>query len=123
MSAVIKPRRRNREATERALIDACGRLLLRDGADGIGVSRIGLRNGPKSHARPKKLEITYSSQVRTLELEDNTEMQWFSLPSITGFTGSGWGDVDVKILETYAGTKEGIAIAEVELKATTFDGM
>lgn len=93
------------------------------GADGFGVSRIGFRNGPKTYSRPKKLEITYSDQVRTLELADNSDMQWFTLPSITGFTGSGWGDVNVKILETYAGTKEGIAIAEVELKATTFDGM
>ncbi len=40
MAAVIKPKRRNREATERALIDACGRLLLRDGADGIGVNNV-----------------------------------------------------------------------------------
>ncbi|TNE84998.1 MAG: hypothetical protein EP330_26705 [Deltaproteobacteria bacterium] len=93
------------------------------GADGFGVSRIGVRNGPKTYSRPKKLEITYSDQVREIELADSQDMQWFDLPSITGFTGSGWGDVDVKILETYAGTKEGIGIAEVELKATTFDGM
>lgn len=36
-----KPRRsRNREATEQALLDACGRLLLRDGPDGIGVNNV-----------------------------------------------------------------------------------
>lgn len=69
------------------------------------------------------VEVTYSDQTRRLEIADNTDMQWFPLPAITGFTGSGWGDVDVKILETYAGTKEGIAIAEVSLKASTFDGI
>ena len=35
-----QPRRKNREATEQTLIDACGYLLLRDGADGIGVNRV-----------------------------------------------------------------------------------
>jgi AcrR family transcriptional regulator len=40
MVAVPKKRRKDREATERALIDACGRLLLRDGADGIGVNKV-----------------------------------------------------------------------------------
>jgi AcrR family transcriptional regulator len=36
-----KPRRsRNREATEQALLDACGKLLLRDGPDGIGVNNV-----------------------------------------------------------------------------------
>jgi AcrR family transcriptional regulator len=36
-----KPRRgRNREATEQLLLDACGKLLLRDGPDGIGVNNV-----------------------------------------------------------------------------------
>lgn len=36
-----RPRRsRNRAATEQALLDACGTLLLRDGADGIGVNNV-----------------------------------------------------------------------------------
>ena len=36
-----RPRRRkDRAATEQALIDACGRLLLRDGADGIGLNNV-----------------------------------------------------------------------------------
>ena len=93
------------------------------GADGFGLARIGIRPGPKTYQRPKVVEVTYSDQTRRLEIADNTDMQWFPLPAITGFTGSGWGDVDVKILETYAGTKEGIAIAEVSLKASTFDGI
>jgi AcrR family transcriptional regulator len=38
--AATKGRRKNREATERSLIEACGRLLLRDGADGIGVNNV-----------------------------------------------------------------------------------
>lgn len=33
-------RRKDRAATEQALIDACGRLLLRDGADGIGLNNV-----------------------------------------------------------------------------------
>lgn len=40
MEAANKGRRKNRDATEQALIDACGTLLLRDGADGIGVNNV-----------------------------------------------------------------------------------
>jgi AcrR family transcriptional regulator len=41
MTTTPKPRRsRNREATQQALLDACGRLLLRDGPDGIGVNNV-----------------------------------------------------------------------------------
>ncbi len=38
--ASVKTRKKNREATEQALLDACGHLLLRVGADGIGVNNV-----------------------------------------------------------------------------------
>jgi len=35
-----QPRPRDRKATEQALVDACERIFLRDGADGIGVNKV-----------------------------------------------------------------------------------
>ena len=39
-NSAAKPRVRNRQATEQLLIDACGRILLSHGPDGIGVNNV-----------------------------------------------------------------------------------
>jgi hypothetical protein len=40
-----------------------------------------------------------------------------------GYTGSAWGEVKVKILETYpSSSSESVGIAEIKLKATNYDG-
>ena len=50
-------------------------------------------------------------------------MQFFELPSIVGYTGSAWGSVTVKVLESYPGSSsDSVAITEVKLKATNYDG-
>lgn len=92
------------------------------GSAGFGLSKIGFTQGPKSHARPKTVKVTYSEQERTFTLEDKTGMQWFELPAIVGYTGSGYGDVTVEVVDTYAGAAGGVGIGEVALKATTFEG-
>lgn len=92
-------------------------------ADGYGVSRIGLKPGPATHARPKTIEVVANDVTRRYELEDDTDLQWFQVPPIVGYTGSGWGNVKVKVLETYPGTQAGVAVSEVKLKATTYGGL
>jgi len=93
------------------------------GADGFGVSNVGLLAGPKTHARPRTIEVIANDMTRTYVMEDSTEMQWFRVPPIIGYTGSGWGDVRVKVVDTYPGTQEGVAVSEVKLRATNYGGL
>ncbi|MBT3221929.1 MAG: hypothetical protein HN348_22875 [Proteobacteria bacterium] len=88
-----------------------------------GVSSIGITPGPKTHARPKKVEVGTSSSSRSYLLEDKAETQWFMVPPLVGYTGSSWGDLMVKVVETYPATTEGkgVAIAEVKLRATNVE--
>jgi hypothetical protein len=91
-------------------------------ANGYGLSRVGLQPGPRSYARPKKVEITIGGRSHTTELPDAAQVHWIDVPAVTGYTGSGWGDVQVKILEVYPGTNPQVAIAELDAKATTYEG-
>jgi hypothetical protein len=89
-------------------------------APGYGLSSLGIQAGPKSHARPKTVEITANGAIATHVLEDQPgQLQWVLLPALIGYTGGAWGDVEVKILDAYAGDvpTNGLAIAEVKLNA------
>lgn len=89
-------------------------------APGYGLASIGVQQGPKSHARPKTLEITANGAVATQVLEDKPgQLQWALLPALIGYTGGAWGDVQVKILDAYPGDvpTNGLAIAELKLNA------
>ncbi|MEZ4237239.1 MAG: hypothetical protein R3F59_14025 [Myxococcota bacterium] len=89
-------------------------------AGGYGLSSLGLQSGPKAYARPKTVELTVNGATGTQTLEDKPgQMQWLLLPTVIGFTGGAWGDVDVKILDAYPGDvpTNGLAIAEVKMNA------
>jgi hypothetical protein len=89
-------------------------------APGYGLASIGIQAGPKSHARPKTVEISANGAVATQVLEDQPgQMQWLLLPALIGYTGGAWGDVEVKILDGYTGDvpTNGLAISEIKLNA------
>ena len=89
-------------------------------APGYGLSSIGIQSGPKSHARPKTLEITANGAVTKTVLEDKPgTLQWALLPVLIGYTGGSWGDVQVKVLDAYPGDTptNGLAIAELKMNA------
>ena len=93
-------------------------------ADGFGLSQIGLTSGPKSFARPKVVEIIASDVVSSFTMENHDKMQWFDLPVVIGYTGSVWGAVTVRVLETWpAADGAGVAISEVMLKSTNYEGL
>lgn len=92
-------------------------------ASGWGVSSLVITPGPKPYARPKTVEVKCAAQTRTFTLEDNGKPQSFMLPSIVGYTGSAWGEVQIAVKDTYEGTEPGVAIAEIALKATNYDGL
>jgi hypothetical protein len=90
---------------------------------GYGLASIGLLPGPKSHARPKTVEITANDMPQRHTLEDKAEVQWILLPAIVGYTGSAWAGVDVKVIDTYpaASGSKSVAISEVHLNAATVE--
>ncbi|MBA2320038.1 MAG: discoidin domain-containing protein [Deltaproteobacteria bacterium] len=86
-------------------------------APGYGLASIGMQPGPG--ARPKTVEITANDNKQTVVLEDKAEMQWFLLPVLVGYTGSSWGKISVKVIDTYSGP--GVAFAEVALNGATIE--
>lgn len=95
------------------------------GASGYGVSSIGITPGPRTHKRPKTLEITANNVTRTVSIaEDARTAQWFEVAPLSGYTGSGFDRVQVKITETWPGSSvDELAIAEVALRATNYSGI
>ncbi len=92
-------------------------------ASGFGVSSIGIHAGPTSHARPKKVKVTANNRELVHELlDDSKAMQWVMVPTITGYTGGAFGDIQVDILEVYPGTEAAVGIAEIAGKATNYEG-
>jgi len=92
-------------------------------ADGFGVDKIGLQAGPKGYAHPKTIKIEANDLSRTYTMQDDTDLQWFVVPPIIGYTGSGFGTVKVTVIDTYPGSKPGLAIAEAQLEATNYGGL
>ncbi len=95
------------------------------GAGGFSLSQVGLQSADKGFARPKKVEITANGRSSVQTLNDSTDLQWLPIPAITGYTGSAWGDIELKVLETYPGSrsKDTVAISELKVKATNSDGL
>ena len=93
-------------------------------ASGYGLSSVGLQAGPKSHARPKTVKITNQNQESITVLEDKPgEVQWALLPTMSGYTGGGWGEVTVEIVDAYPGEEpmNGVAVAEIKMMAGSLE--
>ena len=119
-----------------ALVDGNARTFWSSGPDGaadsftveatgFGVSSIGITAGPRTHKRPKTLEITANNITETVTMEENARgMVWFPVAPLTGFTGSGFDEVHVRVTETWPGSSvDELAIAEVALRATNYSGL
>jgi hypothetical protein len=94
-------------------------------APGFGVSSIGIKPGAVTFARPKTVEVSANNRTLQTVLKDDPKLavQWALVPSITGYSGGAFGEIVVKVLDTYPGTQStDIAIAEVYGKATNFEG-
>lgn len=86
----------------------------------FGLSSLGIVVGPATQARPKTIRITQSGVTRTYTCEDKQGLvQWFELPALVGYTGSGDGPVSIEIVDTYPGASPAPAISELKARATT----
>ncbi len=92
------------------------------GASDFGISALGVQSGPATYARPKVISVRQGLNTTKLTLENTDKMQWLPINPTIGFTGSAWGTLNIEVLEVYEGTKPGIAITELKLKSTNFDG-
>jgi len=94
-------------------------------APGFGISTVGIKPGPVTSARPKTVEVSANNRTATTVFEDNPKLpvQWAAVPSITGYSGGAFGEITVKVLDTYPGrTDPNLAIAEVYGRATNYEG-
>jgi hypothetical protein len=93
-------------------------------SSGYGVSSVGIQAGPRTHARAKKVKVIANNRSAIYDLENNEKMQFLKVPSVTGFTGSAWGEIEVSVLEVYPGSAADaeLAIKEITVRATNYDG-
>lgn len=91
-------------------------------ASGFGVSSIGFQPVGKDYARPKTVELTIGPLTKTTVLADNLkEAQFAECPGSNGFNGGAFGEITVKILDVYPGTKPEIGVAELKARATSLE--
>ena len=90
-------------------------------APSYGVSSVALISGPKSHARPKNIEVKIGEMTRNYTMTDSATEQWFEVPALIGYTGSAWGPVTVTVVDTYPGASAQVGVAEVKIRATNLE--
>lgn len=88
----------------------------------FGIAALQITNGPKTHARPKKIEVGAGENVYTFDLADTADAQRVAIPALVGYTGSVWGEIRINVKETYPGSSSAsTAIGEIKLLATSLD--
>lgn len=94
-------------------------------AEGFSLSSVSIQSADKAYDRPKKVELSVSGRTHVQELADTTDPQWITIPAMVGYTGSAWGAIELKVLETYPGSRSAgtLAISELKVKASNSDGL
>ncbi len=75
-----------------------------------------------AYARPKTVELTAQGRTRVVDLPDGpAQSMW--VPTVFGYTGGSWGDVEVKVLEVYPGKKfkDQLGLKDVKALASNND--
>ncbi|MFZ5479709.1 MAG: discoidin domain-containing protein [Myxococcota bacterium] len=90
--------------------------------NGFGVSSVGFVPVGKDYARPKTVEITVGALKKTTVLADDLKNPQFAeTPGFNGFNGGAFGEIEIKIVDVYPGTKPEIGIADLKPKATNLE--
>ncbi|MCB9679198.1 MAG: hypothetical protein H6737_29110 [Alphaproteobacteria bacterium] len=95
-------------------------------APGYGVSSVVITPGPKTHARPKTVVIRSNvlDQEVTHELAQDAKAPYSLLiPIVKGYTGGAWGEITVKVTDTWPGSvaENPLALTELRMTATTIE--
>lgn len=92
--------------------------------NGFGLSSVGFVGAGKEYGRVKTVEITAGGLTTKSELLDKPDAQWARVPAFNGYTGGAFGgEIEVKILETWPGTKPELGISEIKARATTLESI
>jgi hypothetical protein len=87
-------------------------------AKGYGIASLAITPGPRTHARPKTITVTANQSTLTQVLTDTPgAAQNVIVPYLSGYTGGAWGEVEVKIVDSYPGDDPMNGVAITELKA------
>jgi len=87
-------------------------------APGYGLSSLTIVQGSKTYARPRTVVIEANNNSITHTLDDKPgSEQKLLLPYLMGYTGGAWGDIRVKVTDSYPGSQPKLSIAEVSLQA------
>ena len=82
-------------------------------------SSVGLTVGVRGHARPKTIKLGQGGQERTYEVPNKSGTHWFLVPPVMGYNGSGFGSLEITVVDTWPDSGDGpVAISEIALKAT-----
>lgn len=98
-------------------------------AEGYGLSSVGILPAPLASTRPKTVEVTVNDYAVTVSLPEPKAGEklapvWVNLPSVVGYTGSAWGNLHVKVIDTWAPAKDpNVAIAEIKLRYTNYEAL
>ncbi len=92
-------------------------------ASGYGVSRVGLVPGPVGYAKPKKVQLDMSGRTKVFELPDAPGTQSIEVPATTGYAGSAWGPITLEFLEVWPGAKGELALGDLDVAATSYEGI
>ena len=72
----------------------------------------------------KKIKVSIQGVSAEYSLADKSGTQWVSVPPMMGYTGGGFGEIVVDVLEVYPGSTHAdqVAVAEVKAKASSYAG-
>lgn len=86
------------------------------------LASVTLQHAGPNYARPKKVELVAQGRSRIVELPDGAPQSLW-VPTVFGFTGGSWGDVEIKVLEVYPGKKAAnqLGLQEIGAKASNND--
>jgi hypothetical protein len=84
------------------------------------ISRVGIKAGPSTYARPKTVKVSSGGREVVQEVPNDSKTHWIWTPSVTGYSGSTFDTVYVEVVDTYPGSKhQEVAISELDAKATS----
>ena len=88
----------------------------------FGLSSVGFAP-MKDYSRAKTVEVSFGGQTITTVLpEKGTDVGWATIPAFNGYTGGAFGEIEVKIVDSYPGKMPEIGVSELKTRATNFEG-
>lgn len=93
------------------------------GAEGWSLAGLEITPGPRGYSRMKTVEIVVNDRTSRVELPQEGDTQFIEFPSLLGYTGSAWGNVQVTVIDVWPGDRGALAVTEMKLHGTAYEGL